>query len=61
MNPTHSAKDRVRYLLDRLPDDCTLEDIQYHIYVVQKVEAGLRSADTEQCFSQEDIEREFLR
>jgi len=32
-----SPKDEVRALLDRLPDDVTLEDIQYHLDVVVKV------------------------
>ena len=32
-----SAKDDVRALLDRLPEDVTLEDIQYHLDVVVKV------------------------
>jgi hypothetical protein len=35
--PKLSAKDEVRALLDRLPDDVTLEDIQYHLDVVVKV------------------------
>jgi hypothetical protein len=35
--PKLSAKDEVRALLDRLPDDVTLEDIQYHLDVVIKV------------------------
>ena len=30
-----TAKDTVRALLDRLPDDCSLDDVQYHLYVVQ--------------------------
>ena len=32
-----TTKDTVRALLDRLPDDCSLEDVQYHLYVVQAV------------------------
>ena len=36
-----NAKQRVRELLDRLPDDCTLEEIQYHLYVIQQIELGL--------------------
>jgi hypothetical protein len=32
-----SAKDEVRALLDRLPDDVTLEKIQYHLDVMVKV------------------------
>jgi hypothetical protein len=34
----------VRDLLARLPDDCSLDDILYHLYVVQKVERGLVDA-----------------
>ena len=32
-----TTKDMVRALLDRLPDDCSLEDVQYHLYVVQEM------------------------
>src|SRR5574337_1372838 len=35
-----TAKDTVQALLDRLPDDCTLDDVQYHFYVVQAVARG---------------------
>lgn len=35
------AKATVRALLDRLPDDCSLDDILYHLYVAQKVTHGL--------------------
>jgi len=35
-----TTKDRVRALLDRLPEDCTIDDVQYHLYVVQAVERG---------------------
>ena len=34
------TKDTVRALLERLPDDCTLDDVLYHLYVVQAVERG---------------------
>ncbi len=30
-----TAKEEARSLIDKLPDDCTLEDIQYHLF--QKV------------------------
>ena len=33
------AKQTVRELLDRLPDDCSL-DVLYHLYVLQEVEKG---------------------
>ena len=30
-----AAKQEVEALLRKLPDECTLEDIQYHLYVVE--------------------------
>ena len=33
-----SAKDEVRELLDNLPDDASLEDIQHNLYVGQKIQ-----------------------
>ena len=35
------AKETVKALLDRLPDDCSLDDVIYHLYVIQAVERGL--------------------
>lgn len=34
------TKEVVRRLLDRLPDDCTIDDVQYHLYVIASVEQG---------------------
>jgi len=36
-----TTKETVRALLERLPDDCSLDDVQYHLYVVQAVERGV--------------------
>ena len=41
-----TAKADVTALLEKLPDDCSIEDIQYHLYVLEKVRRGLRVADT---------------
>lgn len=35
-----TTKEQVRALLERLPDDVSLEDVQYHLYVAQAVERG---------------------
>ena len=37
-----SIKVAARAVLDSLPDDASWEDIQYHLYVRQQIEAGLR-------------------
>jgi len=57
----NTAKDEVRRLLDQLPDEASLEEIQYHIYVRQKVEAGLGEAEAGRLLSQEEVERRMAR
>jgi hypothetical protein len=39
-----TAKQQVESLLRRLPVDCSLEDIQYRLYVLAKVRHGLEDA-----------------
>ncbi len=56
-----TPKDEVRELLDTLADDASLEDIQYHVYVRQKIEKGLEAADAGQVISQEEVEKRMAR
>jgi predicted transcriptional regulator len=51
-----TAKDEVRRILDRVPDDATLEDIQYHIYVRAKIERGLEDVKEGRVLTQEEVE-----
>ena len=39
------AKKQAIKLIKLLPDDSTIEDIQYHLYVLEKVEQGIRAID----------------
>lgn len=41
-------------MLEALPDDTSFEDIQYHLYVLEKVKRGLDRAETEGVVSHED-------
>lgn len=52
-----SAKQEVIELLRDLPDDSTLEEIQYHIYVRQKVQRGLRDVEEGRTSAQEEVEK----
>ena len=56
-----NAKQEVRSLIDKLPDDCTFEDIQYHIYVVEKIQRGIERAESEGTISQGEVERKFSK
>lgn len=51
-----TAKQDVELLLNKLPDDCSVEDIQYHLYVLDKVRRGLDDARLNGTMSQEEIE-----
>lgn len=52
-----TAKEEVRRILDRIPDDASLDDIQYHIYVRQKVAQGLRDLAQGNVLDHEEVER----
>lgn len=58
---TSSVKEQVRGVLERLPDDCTFEDVQYHLYVIDKVQRGFDEVDAGKGIPHEEIEREFLK
>jgi len=54
-------RDEVRRLLDALPDNTSYKEIQYHIYVQQKIDAGLEAADREDFISDEEIAQRIAR
>ena len=54
-------KREVQQLLETLPDDVTLEQIQYHIYVRQKVERGLEDAEKERVVAQDEAEERMAQ
>ena len=56
-----TAKEEVRDLLEKLPDDASLDDIQYHIYVCQKIQKGLDAAEHGEVISQQEAERRMAR
>jgi hypothetical protein len=57
----NSAKSEVKLLLDKLPDDCTFEDVQYHLYVISKVRRGIERAEQEGALGQDEVERKLSK
>ncbi len=51
-----TAKQDVEHLLNNLPEDSSVEDIQYHLYVLDKVRRGLEDARVNGTLSQEEVE-----
>lgn len=56
-----SAKQEVREILDQVPDDATLEEIQYRIYVRQTVDRGLEDVKSGKTVSQQEMESRMAR
>jgi hypothetical protein len=56
-----TPKEEVRELLDKLPDNASLDEIQYHIYVCQKIQKGLDAERQGKLISQQEAERRMAR
>ena len=56
-----TGKEEVRKMLDQMPDDASFEDIQYHIYVLEKIERGLKDIQEGRLLSQEEIEQRMSK
>ena len=55
------AKEKVRELLDRLPDDCSLDDVLYHLYVLEKIDRGSQQLDADQKVPHEKVAEELRK
>jgi len=56
----NTAKETAKRLIDHLPDEATLEDIMYELYVKQKIERGLQAIDEGRTLPHEEAKRRLL-
>ena len=56
-----TAKDQVQQILEELPETASLEDIQYHIYVRQKIQQGLEDVEAGRAVSHEEVEKRLSK
>jgi predicted transcriptional regulator len=57
MAKMETAKEQVEQILEMLPEDASLEDIQYHIYVRQKIQEGLADDEAGRVVSHAEVQR----
>lgn len=50
-----TAKQDAAALINALPDDVSMEDIQYRLYVLEKIRAGLAEAEAGQGIPHEEV------
>jgi predicted transcriptional regulator len=56
-----TAKEQVQHILEQLPQDASLEDIQYHIYVRQKIEQGLADAESDRVVGHAEVQQRLSK
>jgi hypothetical protein len=54
-------KSEVSQLLNKLPDNCTIEDVQYHLYVIEKIRKGIESAESNGALDQKEVEKRLKK
>jgi len=54
-----TAVSEVKDLLNRLPEESSFEDIQYHLYVIAKIQQGITRTETEGTVPHEEVEKQF--
>ncbi|HEY2930344.1 MAG TPA: hypothetical protein VGK99_01250 [Acidobacteriota bacterium] len=55
------TKQTVKALLDRLPDDCSIDDVLYHLYVIQAVNRGQEDVAAGRTIPHEQVVEELRK
>jgi len=56
-----AVKQEAQEMIDKLPDNCTYEDIQYHLYVVEKIKNGMKRAENGELSSHEEAKERMSK
>jgi predicted transcriptional regulator len=56
-----STRDSVIEMIRRLPEDATVDDIMYELYVRKKITASLEELDKGKSVPHEEVQKEFAR
>jgi len=55
----HSAKQDALHAIERLPDDVPLDEIVFRLYVLNKVQQGLKDVDAGRTVSGDELAHEI--
>jgi predicted transcriptional regulator len=55
------VKEEVIQLIEKLPDDCTVEDILYELYLRQKVDKGLQDIQEGRVVEHAEVKQRMSR
>jgi len=62
LTTTATAKQQAQSILNQLPDDCTLDDVQYHLYIAETLRHRLDQLDAgAEVVSQAEAEQRMAK
>lgn len=56
-----NAKQRVRDVLEQLPDDCSIDEVVYRLYVIDTIENRLQAVERGDAVPQDEAERRLAK
>jgi len=56
-----AVKQEAQEMIQNLPDNCTYEDIQYHLYVVEKIKNGISRAENGEVSSHQEAKQRMAK
>ena len=59
MNTNKSVKEILTEFVNQLADDCSWDDVMRHVFVRQKIEAGIEDAENGRLHTHEEVFAEF--
>ena len=54
-----AVKQEIESLTQRLAEERTIDDVQYHLYVLENIRRGVESSEAGRVKTQEDVEERF--
>jgi predicted transcriptional regulator len=54
-----TVKQQVLKMLEQLPDECSVEDVHYQLYLIEKVQRGLKSIDEGKGVPHEQVKKQL--
>ena len=56
-----AVKQKAQEMIKNLPENCTYEDIQYHLYVIEKIKKGTLRAEKGEVSSQQEAKKRMAK
>lgn len=56
-----AVKQEAQNMIQNLPDNCTYEDIQYHLYVAEKIKNGINRAKNGETSTHQEAKQRMAK